>query len=545
MSTKPVAGKSAAPARGARTRLSATRRVLRDVFLHLEVSFDRIFGARNNPFHHLGALGYFFYWIVAVTGIYLYILFDTSLAGAYSSIEHLTHAQWYLGGVMRSLHRYASDALVVVMVLHMAREFALDRYHGMRWFAWFTGVPILWLVSAAGIGGYWLVWDRLAQYIAVMTMEWLDWLPIFGESLARNFLTVGSLGDRFFSLLVFLHIGVPLFLLFAMWIHLMRIARADVNPPRALAAGTMLTLLAVSLAKPALSQGPADLSTVVASVGLDWFYLALYPLFDLWSAGWIWLLVAGATLLIAIMPWLPRRRDPPPAVVDLANCNGCARCFADCPYGAVIMQPRSDGRPFEREAMVNAALCTACGICAGACPTSTPFRRASDLVPGIDLVDLPLRELRARIHALAPGLKESAGGGPRVLVFGCDAGVPLGATRSAGVAALSLPCVAMLPPSFIDYVLHRGVADGVMLAGCAEGACFHRLGIDWTEARLARTRDPYLRARVPRERIALCWAGAIGEKRLAAELAAFRERLAALDAGDGDDGATEALRRHG
>ena len=46
---------------------------------------------------------------------------------------------------MRSFHRYASDALVLVAMLHLLREYLLDRMHGARWLAWFTGVPLLWL----------------------------------------------------------------------------------------------------------------------------------------------------------------------------------------------------------------------------------------------------------------------------------------------------------------------------------------------------------------------------------------------------------------
>jgi quinol-cytochrome oxidoreductase complex cytochrome b subunit len=120
-----------------------------------------------------------------------------------------------VGGVARSLHRYASDAMVITVLLHLAREFVLDRYRGVRWYAWLTGAILLWFLYASGIGGYWLVWDRLAQYIAVATTEWLDWLPIFAEPIARNFLNSASVNDRFFSLLVFMHI-IPLFLLLGM-----------------------------------------------------------------------------------------------------------------------------------------------------------------------------------------------------------------------------------------------------------------------------------------------------------------------------------------
>ena len=36
--------------------------------------FVAAFGPRWNPLYQLGALGFFYYWIVAVSGIYLYIV---------------------------------------------------------------------------------------------------------------------------------------------------------------------------------------------------------------------------------------------------------------------------------------------------------------------------------------------------------------------------------------------------------------------------------------------------------------------------------------
>jgi hypothetical protein len=36
----------------------------------------------------------------------------------------------------------------------------------------------------SGITGYWLVWDKLAYYVAITTSELLDYLPIFGEPIA-------------------------------------------------------------------------------------------------------------------------------------------------------------------------------------------------------------------------------------------------------------------------------------------------------------------------------------------------------------------------
>lgn len=480
--------------------MALLKRALRLLFARAEAIFDWGFGQSNNPLANLGALGWYFFWIVAGTGIYLYVFFDTGISDAYASVEYITHEQWYVAGIMRSLHRYASDALVIAVFLHILREFSLDRLRGKRFFAWLTGVPVLWFIYVCGITGYWLVWDKLAQYIAIATSEWLDTLPIFAEPIANNFLNSATLGGRFFTLMVFMHIFAPLFLLFLMWLHIQRHARARVNPPRSLAIGTAITLLAMSLIYPAVSQGPADLDVVPASVNLDWYYLAAYPLLDVLPGGQLWLILVIGSIFLALLPWVPPAKASPVAVVSLDNCNGCGRCFDDCPFSAITMGARSDGTAFAAEAVVDADNCTSCGICAGACPTATPFRRASAMVPGIELPDHPIAGLRESTVAAAAGLS----GESRVLIYACEH-ANAETLDGQGSKVISMPCVAMLPPAFIDFVVSRNLADGVMLAGCAQGDCYYRLGDEWTRQRMSGRRDPYLRQRVPRERLNLCW----------------------------------------
>ncbi|MHA1597274.1 MAG: hydrogenase iron-sulfur subunit [Alphaproteobacteria bacterium] len=500
---------------------TSIRSRLQNGVMHLEAAFDGPFGPGWNPLRQMGTLTFFYFWIVAASGIYVYIMFDTSVGGAYRSVEQMTNQQWYLGGIMRSIHRYASDAMVVTMVLHLSREFIMDRYRDVRWFTWFTGTPIIWFLFISGISGYWLVWDELAQYVAIGSMEWLDWLSIFGEPVANNFLRPDSLTDRFFTLLVFMHIFAPLFLLFIMWIHVMRVSLPKINPPRGLALGSLAMFVVLALVQPAVSHGPADLSVTPTNLDLDWFYMMLYPAFDAWGAGTLWVLAVGLSCIVCAMPWIPPLKRPRPAYVSLNKCNGCTRCFSDCPFGAVTMQPRSDGAAYDREAVVDADLCTGCGICVGSCPTSTPFRHDEQLVTGIDLPDFNLTMLRAKTVWAA---KNAGPGG--VLVIGCDHGADVRSIRGDGVGSLSLPCIGMLPPSFIDFTLSRSGVSGVMISGCKECDCFSRLGNRWTQERFAGVRDPYLRKRVDRARVAQFWGARIDRERLADEVAAFRARLA-------------------
>jgi CDP-4-dehydro-6-deoxyglucose reductase, E3 len=285
------------------------RQLLRLAFMQAEALFNRAFGDKLNPLYHLGALSFYLFWIVGGTGLYLYAFFDTSVVGAYRSVQALTHDQWFAGGILRSVHRYASDAMVVTMLIHLLRYWAYDRLRGFRWFSWVTGVVLLWLVFAAGVNGYMLPWDQLAQFVTQASFEWMDWLPGFGGTLIRNFIYDHSVSDRLFSLLVFIHIGVPLFTLLLMWVHVQRVPKATTQPPRPIAVSVALMLLLLALVQPVVSQGgPATLAVTPTVLSFDWFLLALYPLVYVWPVAAVWGFVLGGSALLALAPWLPPRR---------------------------------------------------------------------------------------------------------------------------------------------------------------------------------------------------------------------------------------------
>ena len=286
-------------------RLQAT---LQWLFMRAEALFNSAFGDRLNPLYHLGAISFFLFWIIAGTGLYLYAFFETGVADAYASVESITHRQWFAGGILRSLHRYASDAFVFTMLLHMLRYFAFDRFRGFRWFSWVSGVMLIWLVYISGVNGYMLPWDQMAQFVIVTSFEWLDSLPSFGGTLMRNFIYPSSVNDRFFSLLAFMHIGISLIVLLVMWIHVQRVPKAKTTPPRPIVVSLSLTLIALSLAVPAMSQGgAANLSVAVTNLKFDWFYLSIFPLLVDWPLWQVWALVLGSSMLVTALPWLPPR----------------------------------------------------------------------------------------------------------------------------------------------------------------------------------------------------------------------------------------------
>jgi ferredoxin len=470
-----------------------------------------------NPWRQLGALGFMSLWLLAASGIYLYAFLDTSAAGAYRSIVNLAEQQPWFGGILRSLHRYAADAFVILMAAHLLREWLHKHYQGVRRYSWLTGVLPIALVFASAIGGFWLHWDRLGQYSAMATAEWLDALPLFSAPLARNFLSVDAVSDRLFSLFVFVHLGVPLLLLFALWFHIQRLTRAAVWPPRDVAAALLVSLLLMSLLAPVSSHEPANLATVPQALRLDWWLLFIHPLAEWASPFFAWALVGSGFILLLALPFLPQPARAPVAVVDPANCNGCKRCFADCPFAAITMVAHPNQKIGKQMAVVDADLCASCAICVGACPSSTPFRSAAELVTGIDMPQAPINALRRRLQEGIAAMR----GERKWVVFGCERGARVQALAAPDVAAFSLPCTGQLPPSFVEYALRDG-ASGVLVSACSEGGCEYRLGQRWTDERLAGAREPHLRASVPREQVATAWADAGEEAALKVALEGLR-----------------------
>jgi ferredoxin/coenzyme F420-reducing hydrogenase delta subunit len=481
----------------------------------LEVALDRLVSPSLNPLYHTGTIAVFSLAVATVTGIYLFLFYRVGVGAAHRSVEAIMAHPLGVGALMRSLHRYSSDAALLAAALHGLKMLLDDRFWGARWIGWVSGLGLLGLVWCTGVTGYWLVWDVQALVLSLTTARFLDALPLFAEPLVQTFVRQDRIQNFLFFVVLFLHITVPLLLGAVYWLHVMRLSRARFFPPRLMLGATGTALGLASLLRPAASGPPADPARLPGTVAVDWVYFAYLPLTHLDPrTGWV--LLTGAGVLVLGLPWLLRGRGPARARVESEACTGCTRCFRDCPYDAIVMVPRSEGTRRSTRAVVNPARCTGCGVCIGACDTG-----------GITLGDQPVQVLGA---AVAASLERARAGDsrPPVVAFACRLHARLAQhlelAGSPGIVLLGLPCVGLLHPTVVRHALDLGAA-GVFVAGCVPDNCQFREGARWLVDRLAGLRPPAWKS-VERERVGFGWYGPVEVRRCLRDLRAFQEALA-------------------
>ena len=499
-------------------RLAAWRR--------LEHGFDAAFGAALNPLRHLGALGFLSFWLLAVSGIYLYAVFDTSAAGAYRSIDDLSRQQpWsrrraaqpapLCGRRLRDPAGRAPAARMAARPLpRHAPLLVADRRAAGR-----AGVRQRHrrLLAATGTSS--------ASISAIATAEWIDALPFLAAPLARNFLSVDAVSDRLFSLFVFVHLGVPLLLVFALWFHIQRLTRAGVLPPRAAGAGPAGRAAGAGARArrwPATRRPTWPPCRSALRAGLD---PAVHPPAGRGHLGrqLAWALALGglAAAVRAAVPAAARALRRWPWSIA-ANCNGCRRCFADCPFAAITMVPHPNQQASASRWPRSMPTCAR-----AAASASAPARRRRRFAapPNWSPASTCRRRRSVRCAAAAAGHRGAAASSGRSSSSAATAArassALAGARRRRLQPDLHRPAAAVLRR--IRAARRRGRRAGQRPAAkaAASSASASAGPRSACSACASRTCAP----RVPRERLETVWADNGDEARCAQALERLRERV--------------------
>lgn len=495
----PDTGERSAPSDAATTRAGpaladaplrgeAALRLLERGLRALDAGIGRLLPARWNPLLQAGAIANTAFFVAVITGVALLLWYRPSVHQAYASVEGMGART--VAGVVRSLHRYSSDGCMLFVLIHALRIVAARRFTGARWLAWVTGLALLALLWLVGWLGYWLVWDERGHAVALGTARLLDTLPVFVDPLSRGFLTDGGVNSLLFFVVFFVHMLLPLAMGVALWLHISRLARSRFLTDGTLTLWVVGSLLALALALPADLAAPARMAAPPRELVLDAWFLAPLLLTDRLGGGALWAAVLCGGAVALSLPWTLARGRARVAEVHVPSCNACQQCVKDCPYDAIRMVPRTDGRAgIALQAEVDASKCVGCGICTGSCDSMA-----------IGIPWLGFRDERRRVERWVEALPAGAEA-PRIAAVCAEtAGRELTIDPASGACAelpgfrvLTVPCIGWVNANLVERALKKG-APAVLLAACPEEDGRFREGLRWTRERMTGERLPALSA---------------------------------------------------
>ncbi|MBK9171331.1 MAG: cytochrome b N-terminal domain-containing protein [Bryobacterales bacterium] len=251
--------------------------VFGNVFLHLHSVRTHRWSLRWTTTMGLGIMTFAAFLIALVTGVMLMFYYKPFPDVAYQSMKDI-HFVVPTGRLIRNIHRWSANVMVIGVILHMARAFYTAAYRRPREYNWLIGIGLLVTTLGLSFTGYLLPWDQLAYWaitiganIAQSPREVTDALNItdyFDPGGFQKLLLLGSdqVGAEALIRFYMLHVMIlPLVLAALMAVHFWRIRKDGglVRPPDA---DERLTKKRAEETYPVFTEAPAKTYHLAAIV---------------------------------------------------------------------------------------------------------------------------------------------------------------------------------------------------------------------------------------------------------------------------------------
>jgi quinol-cytochrome oxidoreductase complex cytochrome b subunit len=174
----------------------------------------------------LGGMSFVLVLLLILTGILMMFVYEPVPGQAYESVVSLRE-QVRFGGLVRNIHHWSANLLVLVVFLHLLRTYFTGAFHGARQFNWVIGVLLLLFVLAANFTGYLLPWDQLSYWAITIVTGMLGYFPAIGgwlQRVARGGSEIG--GATLINFYTFHTTVIPVTLLALMAFHFWRVRKA-------------------------------------------------------------------------------------------------------------------------------------------------------------------------------------------------------------------------------------------------------------------------------------------------------------------------------
>ncbi|MCC6980631.1 MAG: cytochrome bc complex cytochrome b subunit [Candidatus Melainabacteria bacterium] len=251
--------------------------------------------AKTNPWYSLGPIFYLVWFIVMFTGCVLIMWYVPTKSQAFDSILAI-QTKIPFGGLMRGVHKYGADAMIIAATMRMYRMFICADYKPGKEFNIAIALVALLLSMYSGLTGYLLIWNQRAFWatkVFATFPTYMDQFPVMGDfyqplvksihmgwNTAEVLLGGGAAITqetitRFFSI----HLAFSLIPLIFVEIYFYKNAYKRV--PLSWAKRTIITLMlvVVAIVLPAAQGKRSDPDVTPLPILSDWYFLGLYQMY--------------------------------------------------------------------------------------------------------------------------------------------------------------------------------------------------------------------------------------------------------------------------
>ena len=239
--------------------------------------------------------------IQVATGLLLMLSYSPSASTAWGSVFFINH-EMTLGWFIRGIHHFGSQAMVVLLAMHLLQVLVAGAYRAPREVNWWFGMALLFLTLGFSLTGYLLPWDQKGYWATKVATNIMGGAPVLGPALQKVVVGGPDYGNQTLTRFYGLHVGVlPTLFVMALAAHVAMFRRHGLTPPRDAHKRTegkfwpeqlfmdsvaSLAVLGVLLYF-VLSEGganldaPADPSSSDYPARPEWYFLSLFQMLKL------------------------------------------------------------------------------------------------------------------------------------------------------------------------------------------------------------------------------------------------------------------------
>jgi len=236
----------------------------------------------------------FTFVLQVITGFMLWSAYSPSTRTAWESVYYIQH-EMYLGSVIRGLHHYAAQAMVVLMAIHLVQVVIDGAYKVPREMNFWLGMVLMMIVLGLSLTGYLLPWDQKGYYATQVTTNIMSATPGVGPEVQLLAQGGSDYGHHTLTRFFAMHAGIlPTLLVafLALHIYVFRRHGLTVHDPKhapdttfwpdqvlkdAVICLIVLTVvLLLALFRPPELSAPADPAVKFDAARPEWYFLFLF-----------------------------------------------------------------------------------------------------------------------------------------------------------------------------------------------------------------------------------------------------------------------------